>query len=301
LHPGELRLAGFPYRRLMWLFLALGLGLSQVPALAQHKAAAKPRAVPESQYDTPQQAALLRKQVAALAPQKNGVTDVYVIGLAGWAGQEVFRKELTGALAVTGKVLPVEGKVLRLVNSKEASDVPFASRKNFAAAVRGVGRVMNKDEDVLVLFMTSHGAAKGFGLQLPGSVVALTPAEVAGVLKREGIKNRMVIVSACYSGTFIKPLVNNDTIIMTAADEKSASFGCSDKRSWTYFGDALFHSSLKPGIDLQIAFANARGLIRSWERYEGFPPSNPQAHFGPALTRKLAPLIAAMGEAEANK
>lgn len=295
-------------RRRVWpVLLAAGLAILPVlapafaPALAQDKPGGKQRAVPEAQYDTPEQAALVRRQVEALAPQKKGVIDVYVIGLAGWAAQEVFRKELTGALAVTGKVLPVEGKVVQLINAKEASDIPLATRKNFAAAVRGVSRVMDKDEDVLVLFMTSHGTPKGFALQLPGLLVDLTPSEVAGVLKREGIKNRMVIVSACFAGIFVKPLANKDTIVMTAADDKNASFGCSDKRSWTYFGDALFHQSLKPGVDLQIAFANARGLIRGWEKYEGFHPSNPQAQFGSALTRKLAPLIEAMGEADANK
>src|SRR5207244_1622355 len=113
--------------------------------------------------------------------------------------------------------------------------IPWASRQNFAAAVHAVAKVMDKDEDVLILFITSHGGTPGVALQLPGITVPLAPAEVAAALKKEGIKNRVVIVSACYSGVFVKPLGNTDSIILTAADDKSPSFGCAPGRNWTYF------------------------------------------------------------------
>src|SRR5215831_21046732 len=86
-----------------------------------------------------------------------------------------------------------------------------------------------KGTDVFLLLMTSHGEASGFGLRLPSEVVTqLTPQEVAAVLDREGVKNRIAIVSACYSGTFVPPLANDNTIVLTAADAQSTSFGCVD-------------------------------------------------------------------------
>ena len=100
-------------------------------------------------------------------------------------------------------------------------------------------------------------------------------------------------MSACYSGTFVKPLANDNTIVMTAADAAHPSFGCSSKRTWTYFGDALFNQSLRPGVDFEHAFDNARILISGWELKEHLEPSNPQGHFGPALVKKIAPLFAA--------
>ncbi len=148
---------------------------------------------------------------------------------------------------------------------------------------------------MLLLLMTSHGDPNGFGLRLPSEVVSdLTPQEVATVLEHEGIKNRIVIVSACFSGTFVPPLANDTTIVLTAADAKNTSFGCAPERDWTYFGDALFRQSLRPGRDFQQAFDNARVLIQGWELMDGGArPSNPQAHFGPALVAKLAPLFEA--------
>jgi hypothetical protein len=91
----------------------------------------------------------------------------------------------------------------------------------------------------------------------------------------------------------VAPLANDNTIVLTAADAAHTSFGCAAEREWTYFGDALFRESLRPGIDLKRAFDNARILIQGWEMMDQAPASNPQAHFGPALVEKLAPFFSA--------
>jgi hypothetical protein len=158
--------------------------------------------------------------------------------------------------------------------------------------VHAIGSIMDKDNDVLILFMTSHGDRTGFALQLPGSITELTPRRVAASLDGEGIKNRVVIVSACYSGIFVPPLANDNTIVMTAADAHHSSFGCAPERDWTYFGDAFFRQSLHPGADFEHAFDHARVLIHRWEMRDGAVPSNPQARFGRGLVGKLARFFA---------
>jgi Peptidase C13 family len=236
---------------------------------------------------------LLHSEFAGLAPARKGNTAAYALGIAGWAEQEVFAKELDGGLAAIARVLPIKDRTLRLINNGGTlGTVPLATPQNFVAAVHGVGKIMNKDQDVLILLLTSHGDANGFALQLPGRVIALTPQQVAATLDAEGIKNRVVIVSACYAGIFLPPLKNNDTIVMTAADAKSTSFGCAPQRDWTYFGDAFFRQSLREGTDFENAFDHARVLIQGWELMDHVKPSNPQGYFGPALVGKLAPLFA---------
>jgi hypothetical protein len=241
------------------------------------------------------QAALLKQQIAALAPPRPGVTSVYALGIAGWATQDVFIKELDGGLAVLGGVLPIKDHIVRLINNPATLEtVPLADPQNFKAAVHGIAQVMNKDSDIFVLVMTSHGSGNGgFMLQVPSKTVELTGRQVAAALDGEGIKNRVVIVSACFSGSFVPPLANDNTIVITAADAKSTSFGCAPERDWTYFGDAFFQQSLHPGSDFKNSFDHAGILIQGWELMDHAPPSNPQGHFGPALVAKLAPLLAA--------
>jgi Peptidase C13 family len=241
------------------------------------------------------QRSLLKTELASLKPRKKDATNIYVLGIAGWVDQDVFLKELDGALAAISAVLPIRGHWVRLVNHRQTlKNLPLANQSNFAAAVHALGERLDKEADILLLVMTSHGNPGGFGLRLPSEVVSqLTPQDVAATLDHEGIKNRIVIVSACFSGTFVPALANDDTIVLTASDAKSPSFGCAPERDWTYFGDALFRQSIRRGRDFQQAFDSARMLIQGWELMDRARPSNPQAHFGTAVVGKLAPLFQA--------
>jgi hypothetical protein len=263
---------------------------------AKAKEKAKEKAKPQKKEAADaQQRTLLKSAVGRLAPERKGATDLYTIGVAGWADEDVFVKELDGTIASLTKVLPIEGRVMQLVNRADtAKTIPLATRDNIAAAVRAVARVMDKDEDVLVLFMTSHGTRAGFGLKLPGRPpIEFAPRDLAGILDASGIRNRVVIVSACYSGIFVPLLANDNTIVITAADARNPSFGCAPGREWTFFGDAFFNRTLRPGMDMRSTFNRARIVISEWEMAERVAPSNPQGHFGPAVVEKLAPVFAA--------
>jgi hypothetical protein len=266
----------------------------QQKAKAKEKSKEKTKPQKKESADT-QQRALLKSAIGRLAPQRKGTTDLYTIGVAGWADEDVFTKELDGTIASLTRVLPVEGRAMRLVNSADtAKTTPLATRDNIAAAVRAVAQIMDKSEDVLVLFMTSHGNRTGFGLKLPGRApIDFAPRDLAEILDGAGIQNRLVIVSACYSGIFVPPLANDNTVVITAADARNPSFGCAPGREWTYFGDAFFNRALRPGMDLRSSFNRALIMISEWELTDALMPSNPQGHFGEALVEKLAPLLAA--------
>jgi hypothetical protein len=259
---------------------------------AERKVAKKPSSRGAAQGEGAQ-SALLQAAVARLAPQQPGRTDIYAVGIAGWTSLDVFVSEIDGAFAAISRILPIQDHTLRLLNNgRTLKSAPLATRDNLVAAIHAVGQVMDKDEDVLLLVMSSHGSPQGFGLQLPGgSVQTVQPYELKALLDSEGVKNRVVIVSACYSGIFVPPLANDDTMVLTAADAVSSSFGCAAQREWTYFGDAFFRHGLQSGADFAQAFDHARSLIRGWESLDHLPPSNPQAYFGPALVAKLDPLF----------
>ncbi len=255
------------------------------------QAAQQPSTVSGAEVDF-SQPALLDAQLSALSSRTKGKTNIYAIGIAGSADQDVFLAELKAGLDVLSRVFSLDGHIVELVNQPDTiKSFPVASRQNLAAAMRAIARVIDTDEDILLLFMTSHGSSQGIALSLPGAVYSsLTPMNLATLLDRNGIKNRIVIVSACYSGVFLKPLANDRTIIITAADENNTSFGCENKREWTYFGDSFFNQSLHGSATLDEAFLDAKATIGQWEARDGLTPSNPQGQFGAALMKKLEPL-----------
>jgi hypothetical protein len=246
-----------------------------------------------SGMEQPPSPSLLQKEVSALTPRTTGDTNVYALGISGWAGEDVFLKELDGGLAALSAVLPINGHVIRLANAGETlQTLPPATPGSIDAAVKAISKIINRDEDILLVLMTSHGMRTGFGLRFPnGAVTELTPAALTASLENAGIKNRVVIVSACFAGIFLPPLANDHSVVLTAADATHTSFGCAPERDWTYFGDAFFRQSVRPGSDFQQAFDSARVLIAGWELMDRAQPSNPQAHFGSAIVAKLAPLF----------
>jgi hypothetical protein len=109
----------------------------------------------------------------------------------------------------------------------------------------------------------------------------LRPANLRDLFTQAGIVNRVVIVSACFSGAFIAPLADDNTIVLTAAAPDRTSFGCQPEREWTFFGDAYFNHGVRGGASLLPAFDQAKVLITQWEREHNLtPPSNPQKWIG---------------------
>ena len=81
------------------------------------------------------QSALLKAEIARLAPRKDA-TNIYALGIAGWAEQDVFIKELEGGLDAIASVLPIKDRTVKLINNRATlGTAPLADPQNFAAAV----------------------------------------------------------------------------------------------------------------------------------------------------------------------
>jgi Peptidase C13 family len=139
------------------------------------------------------------------------------------------------------------------------------------------------------VILTSHGSPDGLVVKAGRLVQTLTPSDLAGMLARTGVRHKVVVISACYSGVFVRRLASPDLLVITAADARHSSFGCEDRARWTYFGDAFFNIALRHATSLKDAFVLARGLVRKRELHEHFDPSNPQMAGG----TNVEPLLAA--------
>ncbi|HTX24177.1 MAG TPA: C13 family peptidase [Steroidobacteraceae bacterium] len=232
-------------------------------------------------------------EVDHMAPRVPGRPNVFFLGLAGYGEQAVFRKEEALARRTFGERFGSLDRSVELVNDvHDRESHPLATFENLRDALRLIGRRMDRDRDVLVLVVTSHGSAEDGIALTNGDLVddALSPRDVRKVLDEAGIRWRVIVASACYAGIFIRPLRTDTTLIMTAADARHSSFGCADDRDLTYFGEALIHDALPGACSLEDAFASARRIIRRRESDEGEVHSNPQLYVGSHMRAKLAAL-----------
>jgi Peptidase C13 family len=255
---------------------------------------AKPSINPASEDVLEKQAKLLPLQLAALEPQRQGKHDVYFLGFAPFATEDVFKLELDAITPMMEQRFNANGKTVRLTNHLNTLDkYPFASLSNLRRSLASIAEKMDVEEDVFVLYLTSHGS-KQFQIasQIPPMTFnEVTPQNLKTMLDEAGIKNRVLIVSACYAGGFIGPLKDANTLVMAAASADRPSFGCGSESNFTYFGKAVMDEQLgKKTLSFEQAFANALPIIREREKAQGFDSSNPQIYVG----EKIRPILKAL-------
>jgi hypothetical protein len=236
------------------------------------------------------QARLLEEGLDRLAPQRPGVEDLYFVGAAGYAAEDVFFNEAGLAADLLRARFDTDHRSLLLANNPRTVHVlPVASATSLRVALKAVGRTIDPEEDVVFVFLTTHGAENHslamefWPLQLDG----ITPAALKSMLDEAGIRWRVVAISACYSGGFVAPLEDENTLVMTAADANNASFGCGADSDLTYFGKAYFDEALRDTYSFTTAFEAARRAIARREKALGLTPSNPQIFAGEAIAAKL--------------
>jgi hypothetical protein len=241
----------------------------------------------------PRQPQLLQEALHALAPQRPGVRDLYFVGFAGYGDQEVFRKEVERVRDMFDQEFGTRGHSLVLVNNPLTLDrYPLATFENLKTVLAAIGKQLDPEEDVLFLFLSSHGGQRsGVALRLNGRRLGdIAPRQLADALASAGIKNRVVVISSCFSGQFVAPLANDDSLVITAAAANRTSFGCSTEAEWTYFGRSYFLDSLPREKRFIQAFYDAQNIVAVKEVGDGMPASQPQISIGPRIERVLKEL-----------
>lgn len=288
------------------LFVIFGITAWQFTDRPWEPVAQAPEQAPAlvlSQETIETQQVVLQRALEQLAPERPGVTDVYGIVFAPYGEEDVFRREAAMVAGVLARRFDAQGRVLQLVNHMDTAEtLPWATPLNLRRAIAAVAQRMDRERDLLVVYMTSHGA-QDFQLAAsnpPLQVDTISPGELRAALDESGIRHRVIAISACYSGGWVGPLAGESTLVMTAADADNTSYGCGALSELTFFGRALFDEQLRKMHSFERAFAAAVPLIRQREneagKTDGF--SNPQISVGARLRPVLAELekrLAAMG------
>lgn len=231
--------------------------------------------------------------LARIAPADPARPDLFFVGFAGMGEQRVFAGEIGLAQRVIGQRYGSAARSILLVNDQRDLDrYPLATVTGLARALRGLAQRMDVEQDILFLSLSSHGSGapslevSNGGLPLE----QLTGENLRAALDDAGIRWRVIVISACHSGAFIKPLRNDRTIVITAARADRSSFGCADDRDVTDFGAAFYRDALPHAATLRSAFLAARAEVARQERQDGRSASDPQAFFGPEMEAQLASL-----------
>jgi len=239
---------------------------------------------------------LLAQRLKEIRKQRPGVVDVYAITFAPYSDEDVFLRESAMVADVMARRFGADGKSVQLVNHVQTvQQWPWATPRNLQRAIQRVADVMDRNEDILFLHLTSHGAKDG---QLaaefwPMTVSPVRPADLKAWLDQAGIRYKVISISACYSGSWIPALAGENTLVMSAADAEHTSYGCGRGSELTFFGRAMFHEQLRNHtLSFEAAHAAARDIIKKREEEAGKDDgySNPQISVGPGIRPRLARL-----------
>jgi hypothetical protein len=166
------------------------------------------------------------------------------------------------------------------------------------ATVQDIGRVAGARRmapgDACLFYFTSHGDQGGLYMARHRSL--LPPEDLARLIDQAcGRRPTVVVVSACHSGTFLRPaLTTENRVILTAARADRSSFGCSFREQLSVY-DRCFLDSWGANATWSSLHGAITACVAAAERQRNYrPPSEPQAHFG-RLVRTLPASLARRG------
>jgi hypothetical protein len=293
------------YRQLRATLISAGVLVICGPLVSQYLAVGplwyEPQGEEASNYERSRHEAerLLMSQpgridaaVAAMAPRSDS-TNAYMVGFAGVGEQKVFAGEIALAAKVFGERYGTQRRTLLLVNDqRDLESRPLASVTALRLALADIGKRMDREHDVLILVISSHGSSEPLISVSNGGIPLgdLTGKDLKEALDQAGIRWRVVIISACHAGAFIPYLRDERSIVITAAAADRTSFGCSNDRDLTNFGEAFIRDALPGSSSIRAAFETAQASIAAREHAEGLTPSMPTAYFGAGMESRLEEL-----------
>jgi Peptidase C13 family len=215
----------------------------------------------------------------ALAGAAGGSGTWQVVLTAGDDAEPVFdnaTREMSRRLVAAG--IPADN-----IHRLSASPPELAAGAEPATAqllLRRISDLPARPGDRCLIFLTSHGE-RGSGVWLARSNRALTPDELARALSGGcAAVPTVVIVSACYSGSFATgKMARANRVVLTAARGDRPSFGCQVHRTYNFFDECLL-GVLPQAATWRSVFDGADRCVRRMEHALGARPSEPQAYFG---------------------
>jgi hypothetical protein len=237
--------------------------------------------------------ALIEQQISRMQQGEIGKKEVFLVVVAGFDTPSVFSNEMRLAADQLSVALHAKNRILFLSNSnKDRETLPQVTPFLLQQAVKKLSKKMNSNEDILAMYLVSHGTKQGFVFKANNGYMEIaSPYSIQQALKEAETPWNMIFVSACYGGLFVDELKNSKSMVMTAANATNPSFGCDVTNQYTYFGTELLKNRDFSGkVDWNEIFQDTQRKIKKKEADKYLEHSNPQFWLGDELAEYLASL-----------
>ena len=229
----------------------------------------------------------------SLQPQRPGVVDAYVVVVRARRRSGV---QPRGAEA--GRVLAsrfdAAGRTIVLANDEGSGQ---GRRAGLAATAwrsrsRASPSSMNRNEDVLVLYTTSHGIARRRARFT--AIPAAAPRIISPLAARGDARPARIQEPADHPPGLlfraVRPRARGRRARSSSPPrrEDRSSFGCPAGNDWTFFGDALINHAMRQPLPFDVQFRRASAMIAAAEDRDRLGRRRTRRSASASDTRRLA-------------
>jgi hypothetical protein len=157
-----------------------------------------------------------------------------------------------------------------------------------AQALQAIGAVSTDANKGCLIYLTSHGTPSNIVF---GDTRGIEPVDMAAMLRQWcGTRPTVLVLSACFSGSFVDALKAPHRMIMTAARRDRTSFGCGEGEVYPWF-DACVLETLPTSQHFLDLASHTRACVNRREQDANIElASEPQVFIGAEMQMRL-PLL----------
>jgi hypothetical protein len=217
---------------------------------------------------------------AGLRQLPAGQTPVLFIGSAQHSQSQAFERDV---LLTQQKLQAIEPQMLSIILSNELQNSrlvhPFATLHTLGQTFERVSAWSRQRPLKVVLLISTHGHVNLLSSNVANEYYApVRPPQLRAWLDAlDPATPTVVLLSACYSGSFVPALTAPHRLVMTASAADRHSFGCEFRSANTYFVGELFGPRFNAQQTWRANFEAASLAIEQREKAMKLsPPSQPQ-------------------------
>lgn len=234
--------------------------------------------------DAQKQSTALQQQQDAQAVEAATLAADRRVWFAGFAMNSTSTAFQNDMELVSRRLSELGGPVLKYEDSdgpqKDKLRFPFATPATLTETVQRISSHAGPD-DIVVVFISTHGNRKILSVNIAHQEFKpMTAAQLSAALAPLGDRPTVVIIAACFSGSFLPELQGERRIVITSASGERASFGCKADSRNTFFTEELFAKNFDVSKSLSQMMAGAKVRVTRRERALKFPNSEPQMSVG---------------------